>query len=305
MNFLFKKLNKQQQSASMNIHIPQESVLSLKRVTSLGAWLVVSGMLLLPGNGIAQVVTMNDGGSSATIDLGSSAGMNNWSVLGQSQLNQQWFWYRTDGGVAQPINTIGGLTYQTYSGDTGINEVVATYQNSLLSIEIDYILSGGGVGSGNADITETIAARNLSGSNPLSLNLYEYSNFNLLQSGNNSITIFGNPGAYFYVTQTSGSTALSEAIVSPYANYAEAANYNQTLNELNTLSGLVLNDNASAGPGNVTWAFQWDQTIAAGDQLDIFKDKNLSILFVPEPSTVAIIAMGAGALGLALRRKLS
>jgi len=73
-------------------------------------------MLLLPGHGIAQIVTMNDGGSSATIDLGSSAGMNNWSVLGQNQLNQQWFWYRTDGGVAQPINTIGGLTYQNLFG---------------------------------------------------------------------------------------------------------------------------------------------------------------------------------------------
>lgn len=287
----------------MSIH--QEGVLSLKRVTSLGAWLVVSGMLLSPGNGIAQIVTMNDGGSSATIDLGSSAGMNNWSVLGQNQLNQQWFWYRTDNGVAQPINTIGGLTYQTYSGATGINEVVATYQNSQLSIEIDYILSGGGVGSGNADITETIAARNLSNSNPLNLNFYEYSNFNLLQSYNNSVSIAGSPGAYSYVTQTSGSTALSEAIISPNANYAEAAAYNQTLNELNTQAGLVLNGNTSAGPGNVTWAFQWDQTIAADGELDIFKDKNLSIATVPEPSTVAIIVLGFGALSLALRRKLS
>ena len=171
----------------MSIH--QSAVLSRKHVASLGAGLVVSGMLLLPGHGIAQIVTMNDGGSSATIDLGSSAGMNNWSVLGQNQLNQQWFWYRTGGGVAQPINTIGGLTYQTYSGNTGINEVVATYQNSQLSIEIDYFLSGSGVGSGGADLTETIMAENKSGGQ-LDLNFYEYSNFNLLQSGNNSVSIF-------------------------------------------------------------------------------------------------------------------
>ena len=101
----------------MNIH--QAGVLSRKRVASLGAWLVLSGMLLLPGHGIAQIVTLNDGGSSATIDLGSSAGMNNWTVLGQNQLNQQWFWYRTDGGAPQPINTIGGMTYHTYIGLTG------------------------------------------------------------------------------------------------------------------------------------------------------------------------------------------
>jgi hypothetical protein len=263
-------------------------------------------MLLLSGNGIAQVVAMTDGGATATIDLGSSAGMNSWSVLGQNQLNQQWFWYQTDGGIAQPINTISAPTVQTYMGNNGINEVIATYQNSQLSIEIDYILSGGGVGSGNADITESIMAVNKNTSSSLTLNLFEYSNFNLLQSGNNSITIFGNPvTGYNFVQQTSGSTAIQEGIVSPNANYAEAANLNQTLNELNNQAGLVLNDTTSAGPGNVTWAFQWNQTIDAGGQLDIFKDKNLSISMVPEPPTVAIIALGAGALGLALRRKLS
>jgi hypothetical protein len=283
----------------MSIH--QEGVLSIKRVTSLGAMLAVSGLLLLPGNGIAQVITLNDGGSSASIDLGSSAGMNNWSVLGQNQLNQQWFWYRTDGGVAHSIDSIGGLTYNLY----GANDLVATYENAQLSIQIEYILGGGGVGSGDADLTETIMARNKNTINPLNLNFYEYSNFNLLQSGLNSVTVFGSPGAYSYVTQTIGSTALTEAIVSPNANYAEAAGYSQTLNELNTTSGLVLNGNATAGPGNVTWAFQWAQNIAAGGQLDIFKDKSLSISMIPEPSTVAFIALGIGALGLALRRKSS
>src|ERR1700690_2593767 len=177
------------------MRILREFVPSFKNVAFLGAWLAASGLLFLPGNSIAQIVTMNDGGSSANIDLGSSAGMNNWSVLGQNQLNQQWFWYRTGSGVAQPINMIGGLTYQTYLGNTGINEVVATYQNMQLSVQIDYVLSGGGVGSGNADLTETIMAVNKSTSSPLNLDFYEYSNFNLLQSGNNSVTVFGNPGA--------------------------------------------------------------------------------------------------------------
>jgi hypothetical protein len=283
--------------------IQQEGVPSLDRIASLGACLVISGMLLLPGQAGAQIITMNDGGSTANIDLGSSAGMYGWSVLNQNQLNQQWFWYRTDGGVAQPINAIGGLVYNTYLGPNGINEVVATYQNTQLSIQIDYLLQGGGIGSGSADLTETISARNLSGSNPLNLNFFEYSNFNLLQSGNNSVTIMGGPGAYSYVTQTSGSTAITEGIVSPSANNAEAAGFSQTLNSLNTVAGYNLNNNTTAGPGNVTWAFQWEQNIAANGQLDIFKDKNLSIDMIPEPSTLAIIALGAGALGLALRRK--
>jgi len=281
--------------------IQQEGVLSPKRVASLAAWLVLSGLLLLPGYGIAQTVTLADAGSSATIDLSSGAGMNNWSVLGQNQLMQQWFWYRTDNGVAAPINSIGGLTYTLYNN----NEVDAVYQNSQLSVEIDYVLSGGGVGSGNADMTETITANNLSGS-LLNLNFYEYSYFNLLQSPNNSVTIYGDPiNGYSHVVQTSGSTAIQEGIISPFANYAEAANYSQTLTELNNNSGLVLNNNTTAGPGNVTWAFQWNDALGAGDQLDIFKDKTLSIAMVPEPSTLAFIALGVGTLGLVLRRKLS
>ena len=282
----------------MNIH--QTGVLSRKGVVSLGACLAVSSMLLLPGRSVAQIVNMTDGGSTASVDLLSGAGMYNWSVLGQNQLMQQWFWYRTDGGNAQPINTIGLAGYQQNANNT----LDVFYQNSQLSIKIVYALTG--TGSGSADMLENIYAVNLTGS-PINLNLYEYSYFDLLQSGNNSVQIFkdSTTGKYNFVQQTSGSTAIQEGIVSPYADYAEAAAYNQTLNELNTQSGLILNDTISAGPGAVTWAFQWDKTIAANGGVDIFKDKTLSIQMVPEPPTVAIIALGAGALGLALRRKLS
>ena len=43
----------------------------------------------------------------------------------------------------------------------------------------------------------------------------------------------------------------------------------------------------SAGPGDVTWAYQWNFTIAANSEQDILKDKLLSIDPVPEPSTMA------------------
>jgi hypothetical protein len=283
----------------MSIH--PEGVLSRKRVASLGAWLVLSGMLLLPGQSIAQIVTLTDAGSTATIDLGSSAGMNSWTVNGQNQLNQQWFWYRTDGGIAQPINTIGGLQYQI----TGNNKLDAFYQNNQLNFEIIYTLIGGGINSGNANMTEQIMAINQS-SSALDLNFYQYSNFNLLGVANDNVQIFGSPGDYNFVRQWNGSTAIQEAINSPSASAAAAALYNQTLNELNTTPGLNLNGPLAAGPGNVTWALQWSQTLDAnGGEFDLTKEKSLSISVVPEPPTVAIIAMGAGALGLALRRKLS
>jgi len=39
----------------------------------------------------------------------------------------------------------------------------------------------------------------------------------------------------------------------------------------------------------VTWAFEWDPTIAAGQTFLINKDKNLSI---PEPGTLMLISIG-------------
>ena len=282
----------------MSIH--PEGVLSRKRVASLGAWLVLSGMLLLPGRGAAQLITLTDGGSTATVDLSSSAGMNSWTVNGQNQLNQQWFWYRTDNGVAQPINTIGGLQYQT----TGGNTLDAIYQNNQLSVDIIYTLTGGGVGSGNADITEQIMVINQS-SSALNLNFYQYSNFNLLGVANDNVQIIGGPGNYNFVRQWNGSTAIQEAVTAPSALNAEAELNGQTLNELNTTPGLTLNDNLTAGPGNVTWALQWSSTLDAdGGEFDLTKDKSLSIQVVPEPSAAVLAVLGGLCLtGWTVRRR--
>jgi hypothetical protein len=268
----------------------------------VGALLAVFGAFFLPGHAVAQTVTMNDGGSTASIDLGSSAGMNSWTVNGQNQLNQQWFWYQTDGGVAQPINTISAPTYTTYNGANGINEVTVVYQNSKLSLSIDYFLTGGGMGSGNADITESIMAKNISGGN-LNLNFYQYSAFNLLQAGHDTVQILGNPGAYTFVRQANGSTAIQEAVTAPDAMFAEAADLGYTLNRLNTVTNLNLNDVTSAGPGLETWSLQWNEALASGQEFDLTKDKSLSIQVTPEPSMIALLGLGGGALGFAFRRK--
>jgi hypothetical protein len=266
-------------------------------VGKLGACVAAVAMSLLPVSLVAQNITLAAGTTTANVNLGSSAGMNNWSLLGQNQLIQQWFWYSVNGGPVQSIDTIGGLTY-SQQGTTSF--LTATYSNATVSVSVQYNLLS--TGPSSADISETIEANNNS-AKTIGLQLYEYSNFELLGEPNNTVTIFpdGN-GGYDFVQQTSGSTAITEGIVSPSANSAEAAGVPQTLNEFATVPAYNLNDNLTAGPGDVSWAFEWSQNVGAGDELDIFKDKSLSVQNVPEPATMALIALGLGVCGLARRR---
>jgi hypothetical protein len=297
----------------------QEVVFRVKRL-SLSAALVASGVLFLPGNAKAQeVYTMSNGGSTATVNVGNTGvlGMNSWSVLGgQNQLNQQWFWYSVNGVAQQPINAIGTASVFNFSNPASpIDNLGVVYQNAQLSVQIQYVLSGAGASSGNADMMEYISIVNNEAA-PINLSFYQYSNFNLFQNSQNSVSISGSPGAYTGALQTAGGpggNGIAEVIEAPLANDAEAGTVPTTFNELNSGSYYTLNNNTSAGPGDVTWAFQWNATLQANgsvdqygnptDTLDITKDKGLSIQLVPEPSTLAFIALGISALGLSLRRK--
>ena len=276
-------------------------------VATLSAALVTAAFVFLPGKSMAQNYSLSGGGSTATLNLGTGTGnlgMNSWTVLnGQNQLNQQWFWYSVNGGAPQPINTIGGLS----TAYNGANDLTVTYQNSLLSVNVDYTLNGNGASSGSADIMEYIWIDNVS-SDPLNISFFQYSNFNLLQNNNNTVSINGSPGAYtgaFQSTGTPGGTGIAEVILTPNASHGETALVPTTLNELNNPANLNFNlsDNTSPVTGNVSWAFQWDATLNPGDEEDISKDKGLKVMVVPEPTSMALIALGIGALGLARRRQ--
>ena len=284
----------------------QESFSCGKHKLSLYAWLTVSAMLLFPVMAMAQQYTLTDPGSTATVTLsGADAGMNYWTVdadPGVNQLAQQWFYYSINGQPVQAINQLGTATVEPGSDNNILN---LTYANAQLSINVQYTLEGGGVGSGNADIYEAIAIDNLSGTPINNVQFYQYSNFNLLQNNENTVNVYPDgQGGFYFAQQTAGSTALGEGIINPDANYAEAGTAAQVLSDI--LSGNNLTGPMHAGPGDVAWGFEWvDPTLypeADGDEFDIEKDKSLSISSVPEPSTIALIALGMGALGLTRRR---
>jgi hypothetical protein len=291
----------------------QENVFSGgRRRASLVAGLAIAALLFLPGHSFAQA-TLRNGGSTVTVDLNGSDGVNSWTVDTSptvSQLNSQWFYYSVNGATPQAINTLGNLNYSVANN----NVLTATYDNGTVAIGITYTLQGSGSGSGAGDILDSITATNVSSGALTSLRVFEYANFDLLQSGNNSIGISqGNtgppsftPSGYNGVNQMSGSTAITEAIDNPSADFAEAGTATGVLGDVT--SGPDLSGPLSVGPGdgNVAWAFEWSyQNVASGAMENVLEDQTLEIQTVPEPSTVAMIALGGSAFGLARRRKAS
>jgi hypothetical protein len=251
----------------------------------------------------AAIITLVDNNSVAQVDNGSSAGMFNWSVDGQNQLAQQWFWYRVGNNPEASINTISAPTITTPNART----LYTTYNNGAFSVEVDYSLTGGLAGSGHSDIGESIRINNLTAT-PLDFHFFQYSDFDLGGTPGGQTVQLGRDlsGTHFNeALQTGPGAILDESITvaAPGANHGEAAFFNSTLVKLNNGVPDTLNDNAGpVGPGDATWALQWDLVIAPGGSALISKDKYIQLAAaVPEPSTLALISVGLA--GLARRRR--
>src|SRR4051812_2347173 len=260
----------------------------------------------------AQSVTLTNLNSAATINLNSgnpsTAGMVDWSVDGYHNLSQQWFWFRADGmSREQTIDTIGGLN-ATASPDG--RTLYTSYFNGSYGIRVDYLLTGFASGSGISDISENISITNGT-ANPLEFHFFQYSDFKLGGSPQNTIVTLGRNlrglfnEASLEKTDPAFRVALSETVVTPGANHGEAAIGGLTFGRLTDNLPTTLNDNAGPVGGGITdptWAFEWDFIIAAGSSVGISKDKYLQIVAIPEPGTAALLGIGC-AMAVVWRRR--
>lgn len=260
------------------------------------AWWLAGAAVMAVGMAIhqANAITLSDNNSVVQVFPGSQAGMSSWVVEGQNQLAHQWFWYRVGANAEQSIDTIGVPSNVLHNGTRGLS---STYANGQFSITIDYLLTGGALGSGVSDIAETISINNLSGSY-LDFHFFQYSDFNLGGTpGGDTILLSKNPVNKFNdAVQYDSGVAFSETVTAPGANHGEAAFSGVTLAKLNNGVADVLSDASGPLVGDVTWAFQWDFNIAPGSSKIISKDKYLEVLIIPEPASAVFCVVGLAVL---------
>lgn len=248
----------------------------------------------------AQTETLIDDNSSVTLNLtGPGAGMNSWTVDGQNQLSDQWFYYRI--GNSGTAASVGSLALSSFSQPTpGL--LFTTYTGSQFSLQVVYSLVGGAAGSGTAALSEQIKIQNLT-SAPLAFNFFQYANFQLggpAMASNQLVQLAtGSKGLYNEALMTSGNISLSENVdsaISHGANNGETGLAPNTLGSITGTPGYNLNNMTNAGPGNTGWALQWTNSIAANGTMIISEDLNTSgvtnITDAPEPATWSLFTLG-------------
>ena len=240
--------------------------------------------------------TLIDDNSTVQIQ-DSSSGISSWVVDGTDNLFQQWFWYRIGGaGGESSVDTLGAPVVDDDDGD-GI--LGLTYANGTISVELDFTLGGGQVGSGVADLGEVITINNTT-SETLVLHFFQYVDFDLGSDASDDWVQVVNP---WVVQQTDGQANISETVVTPDAILHEVGIKPATLNRLlDTLPTTLDGSSGLLGPANVTWAFQWDFTLnPAGEQDSSFVISKNKRIVIPEPATLFV--MLAAGLPMLLRNR--
>lgn len=246
------------------------------------------------------VVTLGDFNSTADFDL-NAGGQFNWTVDGVDHLFNQRFFYRAsamaDEAAVDSLPLTGAFASDTNPFDDVANDSLATRYSDAgngLEVRINYMLRG--TNAGTADLAETIRITN-TGQSSTTLSFFQYVDFDLSATAGGDFGRIIN-GRVAQQADFGGPTVLSETVVTPAPDRFEMDSYPNILAKFS--DGLATNLSNTAGPvfGDVTWAFQWDITLGAGQEFVISKDK---LITIPGPGALALL--GVAGLSMGRRRR--
>jgi hypothetical protein len=242
----------------------------------------------------AQVFTLTDTGTSAVIDTQSDLGIKDWFIGGIDQAFRSTYTWRV--GDATASDAIQNLT-QLSAVQTGTRFLDVAYVNVALGFRIDttYILTGG---LSTFDIAEITRVTNI-GNQSLDFRLFQYNDFDLNgTNANDSATRLNSS----QIQQVDGAVTLnfvSEG-ATPVPTFSQVSGL--FFSNLTTIAGFNMDSPAGSNigqnfTGDAAYGYQWNFSINPGQSFTISTDK---VAAVPEPATLAALAIGAAAL---LRRR--
>lgn len=248
--------------------------------------LVSAAIISIGSTAMAAPFVLTEANSNFSVDPYSQMGAFQWAIGGNNQLNQQFFWYRTDSGAQKSIENGATTITPTYNGADKLS--VKYNYGGVFSIDVHYNLNSSGGNS--AQMEQSVGITNLTGS-PLNINFYQYNDFNLAGSAGSDEVWIENSAAL----QQEGTLAITESGIDPLAMYFEGkttGGASSTLYKLNNASNLDL-DNTGYASGDATWAFQWQFNLSGiNSGVEILKGQNLAITLIPEPTTMSLALLG-------------
>ncbi len=268
----------------------------------LAAWVAIGG-----ANVDAAIYTLTDGNSTVRIEPTIALNMDDWVVDGTDYLYQQGFWYRIGDEIGARQRSLDYLDLTPFVASTGANILDVVYTGAQLEVAVQYALTGGAAGSGASTVDEIVVVTN-TGSSAIDLHFYQYADFDANGTSMGDSVVFLSANA---VRQSEANWAVTEIIASAGSSHQEAkpySPYSSTIVDLNNRANYTLSDTpaigATVGPGDMTWAFQWDVALGAGDAFTLVKSKHIAPI-VPEPATIVIWSLlGAGSwLGMRVWRR--